>query len=53
MHFTLARKNLRKRREVLKLYFFLLQYLVRQVAMTKSQRMQHLREFVKDAKEDD
>lgn len=31
----------------------LTQYLVRQVAMTKSQRMQHLREFVKDAKEED
>ncbi|WP_297982890.1 malate dehydrogenase (quinone) [uncultured Chryseobacterium sp.] len=31
----------------------LTQYLVRQVAMTKGQRMQHLREFVKDAKEED
>ena len=31
----------------------LTQYLVRQVAMTKSQRMQHLREFVKDAREED
>lgn len=31
----------------------LTQYLVRQVAMTKDQRMQHLREFVKDAKEED
>ncbi|WP_234111730.1 malate dehydrogenase (quinone) [Chryseobacterium sp. R2A-55] len=31
----------------------LTQYLVRQVAMTKSQRMQHLREFVKDAKDQD
>ncbi|SFI59198.1 malate dehydrogenase (quinone) [Kaistella treverensis] len=31
----------------------LTQYLVRQVAMTKDQRMQHLREFVKDAHEDD
>ena len=31
----------------------LTQYLVRQVAMTKSQRMQHLREFIKDAKEED
>lgn len=31
----------------------LTQYLVRQVAMTKSQRMQHLREFVRDAKEAD
>ena len=31
----------------------LTQYLVRQVAMTKVQRMQHLREFVKDAKEED
>ena len=31
----------------------LTQYLVRQVAMTKSQRMQHLREFVKDAKDED
>ena len=31
----------------------LTQYLVRQVAMTKAQRMQHLREFVKDAKEED
>ncbi len=28
-------------------------YLIQQVAMTKSQRMQHLREFVKDAKEED
>ncbi len=28
-------------------------YLIRQVAMTKSQRMAHLREFVKDAKEED
>ncbi|MBN9313263.1 MAG: malate:quinone oxidoreductase [Chryseobacterium sp. 39-10] len=31
----------------------LTQYLVRQVAMTKSQRIQHLREFIKDAKEED
>ncbi|WP_051190395.1 malate dehydrogenase (quinone) [Kaistella palustris] len=31
----------------------LTQYLVRQVAMTKAQRMQHLREFVRDAKEED
>lgn len=31
----------------------LTQYLVRQVAMNKSQRIQHLREFVKDAKEED
>ena len=31
----------------------LTQYLVRQVAMTKAQRMQHLREFVKDAREED
>ena len=31
----------------------LTKYLVQQVAMTKSQRMQHLREFVKDAKEED
>ena len=31
----------------------LTQYLIRQVAMTKDQRMQHLREFVKDAKEED
>lgn len=31
----------------------LTKYLVRQVAMTKSQRMQHLREFVRDAKEED
>lgn len=31
----------------------LTQYLVRQVAMTKAQRMQHLREFIKDAKEED
>lgn len=31
----------------------LTQYLVRQVAMTKAQRIQHLREFVKDAKEED
>lgn len=31
----------------------LTQYLIRQVAMTKAQRMQHLREFVKDAKEED
>ena len=31
----------------------LTQYLVRQVAMTKDQRMQHLREFVKDAKEEE
>ena len=31
----------------------LTQYLVRQVAMTKAQRMQHLREFVKDAKDED
>lgn len=28
-------------------------YLIQQVAMTKSQRMNHLREFVKDAKEED
>lgn len=28
-------------------------YLVQQVAMTKAQRMNHLREFVKDAKEED
>ncbi|MDH6252576.1 malate dehydrogenase (quinone) [Chryseobacterium sp. H1D6B] len=31
----------------------LTKYLIQQVAMTKSQRMQHLREFVKDAKEED
>lgn len=31
----------------------LTKYLIRQVAMTKSQRIQHLREFVKDAKEED
>ncbi len=31
----------------------LTQYLVRQVAMTKAQRIQHLREFVKDANEED
>lgn len=31
----------------------LTKYLVRQVAMTKDQRIQHLREFVKDAKEED
>ena len=31
----------------------LTQYLIRQVAMNKDQRMQHLREFVKDAKEED
>ena len=31
----------------------LTQYLIRQVAMTKAQRIQHLREFVKDAKEED
>ena len=31
----------------------LTQYLVRQVAMTKGQRMQHLREFIRDAKEED
>ena len=31
----------------------LTQYLVRQVTMTKSRRIQHLREFVKDAKEED
>jgi len=31
----------------------LTKYLVQQVAMTKSQRMQHLREFIKDAKEED
>lgn len=31
----------------------LTQYLVRQVAMTKAQRIQHLREFVKDAREED
>lgn len=31
----------------------LTKYLVQQVAMTKSQRMAHLREFIKDAKEED
>ncbi|KUJ51237.1 malate dehydrogenase (quinone) [Chryseobacterium sp. JAH] len=31
----------------------LTKYLVQQVAMTKAQRIQHLREFVKDAKEED
>ena len=31
----------------------LTQYLVRQVAMTKAQRVQHLREFIKDADEKD
>ncbi|WP_292010233.1 malate dehydrogenase (quinone) [Chryseobacterium sp.] len=31
----------------------LTKYLIQQVAMTKSQRMQHLREFIKDAKEED
>ncbi len=31
----------------------LTQYLIRQVAMNKDQRMQHLREFVKDAKAED
>ncbi|MBV8326317.1 malate dehydrogenase (quinone) [Chryseobacterium sp.] len=31
----------------------LTKYLIQQVAMTKAQRMQHLREFVKDAKEED
>ena len=31
----------------------LTQYLIRQVAMNKDQRMQHLREFVKDAREED
>lgn len=31
----------------------LTQYLLRQVAMTKTQRMQHLREFIKDADEKD
>ncbi len=31
----------------------LTQYLVRQVAMTKAQRVQHLREFIKDANEKD
>ncbi|WP_407403114.1 malate dehydrogenase (quinone) [Chryseobacterium sp.] len=31
----------------------LTKYLVQQVAMTKSQRLQHLREFVKDAKDED
>ncbi len=31
----------------------LTQYLIRQVAMNKEQRLQHLREFVKDAKEED
>lgn len=31
----------------------LTQYLIRQVAMNKDQRIQHLREFVKDAKEED
>ncbi len=31
----------------------LTQYLIRQVAMNKKQRMQHLREYVRDAKEED
>lgn len=31
----------------------LTKYLIQQVAMNKTQRMQHLREFVKDAKEED
>lgn len=31
----------------------LTKYLIQQVAMSKAQRMQHLREFVKDAKEED
>ncbi len=31
----------------------LTRYLIQQVAMTKSQRMSHLREFIKDAKEED
>lgn len=31
----------------------LTQYLIRQVAMNKEQRLQHLREFVKDAREED
>lgn len=31
----------------------LTRYLIQQVAMTKSQRMSHLRDFVKDAKEED
>lgn len=31
----------------------LTQYLLRQVAMTKTQRIQHLREFIKDAREED
>ena len=31
----------------------LTQYLVKQVAMTKAQKMHHLREFVKDAKDED
>lgn len=31
----------------------LTQYLVRQVAMTKMQRIQHLREFIKDARDED
>lgn len=31
----------------------LTKYLIQQVAMTKSQRLQHLREFVKDAKDED
>lgn len=31
----------------------LTQYLIRQVAMTKAQRIQHLRDFVKDAREED
>lgn len=31
----------------------LTKYLIQQVAMTKAQRMQHLREFVKDAREED
>jgi len=31
----------------------LTKYLVQQVAMTKAQRIQHLREFIKDAKEED
>jgi len=31
----------------------LTKYLIQQVAMTKAQRIQHLREFIKDAKEED
>ena len=31
----------------------LTKYLIQQVAMTKSQRLQHLREFIRDAKEED